>query len=131
MSTSVVAFDLRARPRPGPGGLALAFEACTFALKAVYHQPNSPSDEVYSNSPASSCSSNGTRLSAGPKSMSTMALMTSVAVIDFPDLDRAWSCALSFQSYTVSKRNSAHAAAKLSAYLRIDTFASHTEIADE
>jgi hypothetical protein len=89
MSTSVVAFDLRARPLPGPGGFALAFEACTFALNAIAHQPNSSPVRVNSKSPASSCSSSGTRLSAGPKSMSTMALMTSVAVIDFPDRDRA------------------------------------------
>jgi hypothetical protein len=47
MSTSAVAFDLRARPLPGPGGFALAFEACTFALNAVEHQPDSSPVKVY------------------------------------------------------------------------------------
>lgn len=39
--------------------------------------------------PPSSCSMSGRRLSAGPKSSSVMALRTSEAVIDFPDLARA------------------------------------------
>ena len=96
MSTSVAAFDLRALPLPGPGGFAFALEASTFARKAGHERceqrcrPQSP--------PASSCSSNGTRFSAGPKSISTMALMTSVAVTDFPDLDKAWSCALTISA---------------------------------
>jgi hypothetical protein len=89
MSISVVTFDLRARPLPGPAGLALAFEARTLALNAILYQLGSTYIHKKRDSPASSCSNNGTRLSAGPKSISTMALMTSVAVIDFPDLDRA------------------------------------------
>lgn len=46
------------------------------------------------NSPASSCSNSGTRLSAGPKSISTIALITSEAVMDLPERARAWSCEL-------------------------------------
>ena len=41
--------------------------------------------------PANSTSNNGTRLSAGPKSSSVIALMTSEAVICFPDRATAWS----------------------------------------
>lgn len=45
-------------------------------------------------SPANSRSNTGTRSSAGPKSSSVIALITSDAVMDLPDLANAWSWAL-------------------------------------
>lgn len=45
------------------------------------------------NLPASSCSSIGTRASAGPKSSSVTALSTSPAVMLLPERSSAWSCA--------------------------------------
>lgn len=55
-------------------------------------------------SPASSCSNSGTNSSAGPKSRSVIAFNTSPAVIDLPDLARAWSCALNVNHSSRSRQ---------------------------